>query len=99
VDEPTTGGGLEWMAWTTGTLILVVCVLAALVGLAVLSAVRPSTPRKGFLPMPTARGDRIYVGLLGTGLILVVLLAASTAPVVLGLALGAVWMAVVLIWG
>jgi predicted small integral membrane protein len=99
VDETTTGGGLEWMAWTTGTLILVVCVFAGLAGLAVLAALRPSTPRKGFLPMATARGDRIYVGLLGTGLILVVLMAASSAPVVLGLALGAVWMAVVLIWG
>jgi predicted small integral membrane protein len=87
------------MAWTTGTAILVACVFAALVGLAALSARRPSTPRKGFLPMPTARGDRIYVGLLGTGLILVLLIALSSAPVVLGLALGAVWMAVVVTWG
>jgi predicted small integral membrane protein len=99
VDETTGGSGLEWMAWTTGTAILVACVFAALVGLAVLSAVRPSTPRKGFLPMATARGDRIYVGLLGIGLILVLLIAFSSAPVVLGLALGAVWMAVVVIWG
>jgi predicted small integral membrane protein len=99
MDETTGGSGLEWMAWTTGTAILVACVFAALVGLAVLSAVRPSTPRKGFLPMATARGDRIYVGLLGTGLILVLLIALSSAPVVLGLALGAVWMAVVVIWG
>jgi predicted small integral membrane protein len=87
------------MAWTAGTFVLVVCVFAALIGLAVLAVVRPSTPRKGFLPMPTARGDRIYVGLLGTGLILVLLIALSSAPVVLGLALGAVWMAVVVIWG
>jgi predicted small integral membrane protein len=100
VDDPTgSAGGLEWMAWTTGTAILVACVFAALVGLAVLSAVRPSAPRKGFLPMATARGDRIYVGLLGTGLLLVLLIALSSAPVVLGLALGAVWMAVVVIWG
>jgi predicted small integral membrane protein len=87
------------MAWTTGTLVLVVCVFASLIGLAALAVVRPSTPRKGFLPMPTARGDRIYVGLLGTGLILVLLLALTGAPVVLGVALGAVWLAVVVIWG
>jgi predicted small integral membrane protein len=99
VDETGGAGGLEWMAWTAGTAILVACVFAALAGLAVLSAVRPSAPRKGFLPMRTARGDRIYVGLLGTGLILVLLIALSSAPVVLGLALGAVWMAVVVIWG
>lgn len=87
------------MAWTTGTLVFVVCVFASLIGLAVLALLRPSTPRKGFLPMPTARGDRIYVGLLGTGLILVVLIATTTAPIVAGLAIAAVWMAVVVTWG
>jgi predicted small integral membrane protein len=90
---------LEWMAWTTGTAVFVACVLAALVALAVLAALHPPVPRKGFLPMPTALGDRIYVGLLGTGLILVALIALSTAPILAGLALAAVWMAAVVTWG
>lgn len=92
-------GDLEWMAWTPGTAVFVACVLAALVGLAVLGVFRPPAPRKGFLPMPTALGDRIYVGLLGTGLILIALIALSTAPIVLGLGLAAVWMGVVVTWG
>jgi predicted small integral membrane protein len=90
---------LEWMAWTTGTAVFVAAVVLGLSALAALAVVRPSTPRKGFLPMPTARGDRIYVALLGTGLILIVLLAATSAAVTTGLAIAAVWAVVVIRWG
>lgn len=92
-------GDLEWMAWTPGTFVFVVGVFAGLAGLTVLALLRPSTPRRGFLPMPTARGDRIYVGLLGTGLILIGLIASTDLPLGVGLGLGAVWMLVVVSWG
>jgi predicted small integral membrane protein len=91
--------GLEWMAWTPGTFVFVVVVLASLVALTVLAVLRPSTERRGFLPMPTARGDRIYVGLLGIGLILVGLIALTDLPLGVGLGVAAVWMAVVVRWG
>jgi predicted small integral membrane protein len=97
--EPQPVGGLEWMAWTWGTFLLVAGVFVALLGLTVLAVLRPSTPRQGFLPMPTARGDRIYVGLLGSGLILIVLIALTDLPIMAGLGLGAVWMFVVVRWG
>jgi predicted small integral membrane protein len=92
-------GDLEWMAWTPGTLVFVVGVFVGLAGLTVLALLRPSTPRRGFLPMPTARGDRIYVGLLGTGLILIVLIATTDLSLGVGLGLAAVWMLVVVSWG
>jgi predicted small integral membrane protein len=97
--EPSQGGGLEWMAWTPGTFIFVVGVFAALLGLTVVAVVWPSTPRRGFLPMPTARGDRIYVGLLGSGLILVGLIAMTSLPIVVGLVVCALWMVAVVRWG
>jgi predicted small integral membrane protein len=90
---------LEWMAWTTETAILVVFIFVALAGLAVLAAVHPPEPRKGFLPMPTSGGDRVYVGLLGTGAVLIALIALTSLPIVIGLAIAAVWMAVVVVWG
>lgn len=90
---------LEWMAWTTPTLLFVVGVFLGLIGLAVIGAVWPSTPRKGFLPMTTARGDRIYVGLLGIGLIHVLVIALTDLPLTFGLGLAAIWMVVVLRWG
>jgi predicted small integral membrane protein len=91
--------GLEWMAWTPGTFAFVVVVVASLVALTVLALLRPSTERRGFLPMPTARGDRIYVGLLGTGLILIGLVALTDLPLGVGLGMAAVWMVVVVRWG
>lgn len=99
VDEGPGGGGLEWMAWTSATFVFVLVVLGSLVALTVLAVLRPSTERRGFLPMPTARGDRIYVGLLGTGLIFIALLAFTSLPLGVGVALSVVWMVVVVRWG
>jgi predicted small integral membrane protein len=90
---------LEWMAWTGPTAVFVAFVLIVLAGLAVFSARRPPVPRKGFLPMPTSAGDRLYVGLLGTGFVLIAQLALTTAPLPLGLAVAAVWLVTVLVWG
>jgi predicted small integral membrane protein len=90
---------LEWMAWTGPTAVFVALVFAALACLAVFSARRPPVPRKGFLPMPTSAGDRLYVGLLGTGAVLIAQLALTAAPLPLGLAVAAVWLVTVLVWG
>jgi predicted small integral membrane protein len=90
---------LEWMAWTPQTAVFVALVFGVLAGLAAFTAWHPPVPRKGFLPMTTSGGDRVYVGLLGTGAILIALIALTTLPLAIGLALGAVWMAVVVVWG
>lgn len=99
LDDGGGAGGLEWMAWTPGTFVFVVVVFTSLAALTLLAVLRPSTERRGFLPMPTARGDRIYVGLLGTGLILIALIALTDMPLGVGLALSAIWMVVVVRWG
>jgi predicted small integral membrane protein len=99
VDETTGGGGLEWMAWTPGTAIFVAVVFASLLGLAVLAAFRPPVPRRGFLPIATTLGDRIYVGLLGVGFIFIALIALTALPLTVGLGLAVVWMAAVLLKG
>lgn len=90
---------LEWMAWTPQTAVFVTIVFGSLAGLAALAALHPPVPRKGFLPMATSGGDRVYVGLLGTGAILIALIAFTGAPIVAGLAVAAVWMVVVVVWG
>ena len=90
---------MEWMAWTPQTGVFVLIVFVMLAGLTTLAALHPPVPRKGFLPMATSAGDRVYVGLLGTGAILIALIALTGLPIVLGLVFGAVWMAVVVVWG
>lgn len=56
---------LSWMAWTpiTGAFFAAIAFLLAVY--TVLGVYKPSLPRKGFLPMPTTRGDRLFIGLLG----------------------------------
>ncbi|CAM8671981.1 COG5477 Predicted small integral membrane protein [Comamonadaceae bacterium] len=54
----------EWMAWTTPVAVFFVCIAMMLVGMTVWELKSPTTMRKGFLPMETTRGDRLFVGLL-----------------------------------
>lgn len=54
----------DWMVWTTPVAIFFTCIAAMLAVMTVLEVKRPTTPRKGFLPMVTTRGDRLFIGLL-----------------------------------
>ncbi|PZQ48316.1 MAG: hypothetical protein DI556_14275 [Rhodovulum sulfidophilum] len=55
---------LEWMAWTYPTATFFACVALMLVGMTALQIVWPTYERKGFLPMPTTRGDRLFIALV-----------------------------------
>ena len=59
----------EWMAWTTPVAVFFSCVVLALAGMTVWEIKSPTTVRKGFLPIPTTRGDRLFMGLLAAGYI------------------------------
>ncbi|MBB6561326.1 putative small integral membrane protein [Acidovorax soli] len=54
----------EWMAWTLPVAVFFTCIVLMLVGMAVWEAKSPTTLRKGFLPLETTRGDRLFIGLL-----------------------------------
>lgn len=54
----------EWMAWTTPVAVFFVCIFLMLVGMTVWEIKSPTLLRKGFLPMATTRGDRLFIGLL-----------------------------------
>jgi predicted small integral membrane protein len=90
---------VEWMAWTRGTLVFVAGIFAFLASITALAIAYPSAPRKGFLPMATARGDRIYISLLGTGLVMVLYVAATDLPLPFGLLVAAGWIVTALRWG
>lgn len=53
----------DWMAWTTPVAVFFCCIALMLVGMTVWEIKSPTTMRKGFLPMETTRGDRLFVGL------------------------------------
>ena len=54
------------MAWTPETASFFGALFAALAAMTVLALRRPETPRIGRLGLPTTRGDRLFLTLLGT---------------------------------
>lgn len=58
--------GLEWMAWTPITAAFFIVVVLMLMGMTVWGVLQPTAPHKGFLPIVTTRGDRLFIGLLAS---------------------------------
>ncbi|MEO0317023.1 MAG: hypothetical protein RL404_700 [Pseudomonadota bacterium] len=54
----------SWMAWTTEVAVFFSCIVLMLIGMTIWQVRSPSIERKGFLPIPTTRGDRLFIGLL-----------------------------------
>jgi predicted small integral membrane protein len=60
---------LSWMVWTTPVAVFFSCVALLLVVMTVWELRSPTVLRKGFLPVATTRGDRLFIGLLSAGYI------------------------------
>ena len=54
----------EWMAWTTPVAVFFICIALMLAVMTVWEIKSPTVLRKGFLPIETTRGDRLFIGLL-----------------------------------
>ena len=54
----------EWMAWTTPVAVFFSCIAGMLIGMTVWELKSPTRLRRGFLPLQTTRGDRLFIGLL-----------------------------------
>lgn len=54
----------NWMAWTTPVAVFFICIVLMLIGMTVWEIKSPTVMRKGFLPLATTRGDRLFIGLL-----------------------------------
>ena len=54
----------DWMAWTLPVAVFFGCIVLMLIGMTTWELRSPTTLRKGWLPMETTRGDRLFIGLL-----------------------------------
>ena len=54
----------SWMVWTLPVAVFFSCIALLLVGMTVWELKSPTVLRKGFLPIATTRGDRLFIGLL-----------------------------------
>lgn len=55
---------IGWMYWTVPSTIVFGGLFLTIAGIGVRDHFVPSYPRKGFLPIPTTRGDRLFIGIL-----------------------------------
>ncbi|HEX2510938.1 MAG TPA: DUF2160 domain-containing protein [Microvirga sp.] len=60
---------LAWMAWTWQTGIFFAVIASLLLFMTGLAVWRPETERVGVLRIPTTRGDRLFVSLVGSAFI------------------------------
>lgn len=58
-----------WMVWTTPVAVFFCCIALMLIGMTVWEIKSPTELRKGFLPIATTRGDRLFIGLLAAAYI------------------------------
>ena len=54
----------DWMVWTTPVAVFFSCIVLMLIGMTVWEVKSPTTMRRGFLPIATTRGDRLFIGLV-----------------------------------
>jgi predicted small integral membrane protein len=67
----------EWMAWTTPVAIFFTCIVLMLIGMTAWEMKSPTTSRRGWLPMETTRGDRLFIGLLSAAYVNLAFVAVS----------------------
>ena len=91
--------GLAWMEWTLPTAIFFVVIAAMLVSMTIWQAVAPSPERRGFLPIATTPGDRLFIGLLVSAYINLAWVGLTNASLWFALAISIVWMIVAMRWG
>ena len=67
----------EWMAWTLPVAVFFTCIVLMLAGMTLWEVKSPTVARKGFLPIVTTRGDRLFIGLLGAAYLNLAFVAVS----------------------
>jgi len=90
---------LNWMVWTVPTAIFFCVIAAMLVAMAVWQTVAPSPERRGFLPIPTTPGDRLFIGLVVSAYIHLAWIGLADASLWFAFGISLVWMVVVMRWG
>jgi predicted small integral membrane protein len=94
--DPMIKGG--WMAWTFPIALFFYCIASLLILMTLLAIRYPETPRRGVLRIETARGDRLFITLLGSAFINLGWLFFFGAPLTWALILCLIYAAAVFRW-
>ena len=83
---------IEWMAWTWPTAAFFAFIFASIAFMGFLEYRNPGgNPRDGVLGLRTTRGDRLFIGLLGSAFIFLAWLGVMGTPLWGGLAIALLW--------
>ena len=90
---------LGWMVWTVPTAIFFVVIALVLAGMTVWQIVAPSPERRGFLPIPTTPGDRLFVGLTVSAYLHLAWIGLIGSSLWIASVASLIWLAVVMVLG
>ncbi|GEK47981.1 DUF2160 domain-containing protein [Halomonas pacifica] len=90
---------MSWMVWTLPTAVFFSTIAAMLAGMTAWEVISPSVERKGFLPIVTTRGDRLFIGLLSAAYIHLAVIGFTSLSIWLALAVSVVWLLILMRWG
>ena len=90
---------LAWMAWTPPVASFFSAIVLMLIGMTVWELRSPTVERKGFLPISTTRGDRLFIGLLTAAYVNLVWAGLTELHQAIGAAVGFVVLLIVMRWG
>ena len=88
-----------WLAWTPPIALFFIGIVLMLTGMAIWQVRSPSIERKGFLPIPTTRGDRLFIGLLSAAYVNLAWAGLTDLTQWVAAAIGFVVLLVLMRWG
>ena len=90
---------MEWMSWTLPTAAFFISIALLLAGMTVWELRSASIERRGFLPIATTRGDRLFIGLLVSAYLHLLVIGATEWSIWVAFAVSLVWLLAVMRWG
>lgn len=87
---------MEWMAWTLPVAIFFSVIGGILVLMTVNEVRNPAIERKGFLPIKTTPGDRLFIGLLSSAFLNLIVVGVSDISIWYPFAVSIVWLGFVM---
>ncbi|WP_407311228.1 DUF2160 domain-containing protein [Pseudomonas sp. nanlin1] len=90
---------MEWMNWTLPTAAFFASIGLILLGMTVFELRSPCVERRGFLPIATTRGDRLFIGLLASAYLHLLVIGVSDWSIWVASVLSLVWLLLVMRWG
>ncbi|MFQ6572976.1 DUF2160 domain-containing protein [Pseudomonas sp. UM16] len=90
---------MDWMAWTLPTAVLFTGIGLLLLAMTLYELRRPCVERRGFLPIATTRGDRLFIGLLLSAYLHLLVIGVSDWNLWVASLLSVAWLLVVMRWG